>query len=72
VNGAGSEYYFTIDSKSHELYYARSIENDIKNLDLYSFQLPMEAHPEAVAELNGIGGRQQRQAHEGNSFGWWI
>jgi outer membrane protein OmpA-like peptidoglycan-associated protein len=53
VNGAGSEYYFTIDSKSHELYYARSTENDIKNLDLYSFQLPMEAHPEAVVQLSG-------------------
>ncbi len=53
VNGAGSEYYFTIDSKSHELYYARSIENDIKNLDIYSFLLPMEAHPEAVVELSG-------------------
>ena len=53
VNGAGSEYYFTIDSKSHELYYARSMENDIKNLDLYSFQLPMEAHPEAVVQLSG-------------------
>ncbi|MBI1768170.1 MAG: OmpA family protein [Bacteroidetes bacterium] len=53
VNGAGSEYYFTIDSKSHELYYARSDENDIKNLDLYSFLLPMEAHPEAIVELSG-------------------
>lgn len=53
VNGAGSEYYFTIDSKSHELYYARSTENDIKNLDLFSFLLPMEAHPEAVATLRG-------------------
>ena len=53
VNGAGSEYYFTIDSRSHELYYARSIENDIKNLDLYSFLLPMEAHPEAIVELSG-------------------
>jgi hypothetical protein len=53
VNGAGSEYYFTIDSKSHDLYYARSAENDIKNLDLYSFPLPMEAHPEAVVTLQG-------------------
>jgi len=53
VNGAGSEYYFTIDSKSHDLYYARSSENDIKNLDLFSFPVPMEAHPEAIAKLNG-------------------
>ncbi|GHN00880.1 hypothetical protein WSM22_23690 [Cytophagales bacterium WSM2-2] len=54
VNGAGSEYYFTIDSKSRDLYYARSKENDIRNLDLYSFPVPMEAHPEAVALFQGI------------------
>ncbi|MBS1681077.1 MAG: OmpA family protein [Bacteroidetes bacterium] len=54
VNGAGSEYYFTIDSKSQDLYYARSSEDDIKNLDLYSFPLPMEAHPEAIVNFSGI------------------
>lgn len=54
VNGAGSEYYFTIDSKSHDLYYARSSEEEIKNLDLFSFPVPMEAHPEAVVTLKGV------------------
>jgi len=54
VNGAGSEYYFTIDSKSMDLYYARSKEDNIRNLDLYSFPLPMEAHPEAIAHFRGI------------------
>jgi outer membrane protein OmpA-like peptidoglycan-associated protein len=53
VNGQGSEYYFTIDSESNEIYYARSEEDDIKNLDLHSFPVPMEAHPEAVATLHG-------------------
>lgn len=53
VNGAGSEYYFTIDSRSRELYYARSEAADRKNLDLYSFPVPMEAKPEAVAQLRG-------------------
>jgi outer membrane protein OmpA-like peptidoglycan-associated protein len=53
VNGEGSEYYFTIDSKSHELFYARSTGDDRKNLDLYSFPVPMEAQPEAVVELRG-------------------
>lgn len=53
VNGEGSEYYFTIDSKSHELYYARSTADDIKNLDLFSFPVPMEAQPEAIAKLKG-------------------
>ncbi|RDC61435.1 OmpA family protein [Adhaeribacter pallidiroseus] len=53
VNGKGSEYYFTIDGKSENLYYARSEANDLKNLDLYSFPLPMEAQPLAVTRLEG-------------------
>jgi len=53
VNGAGSEYYFSIDSRSLELYYARSEEADKKNLDLFSFVVPMEAKPEATAHLRG-------------------
>ena len=53
VNGSGSEYYFTIDSESHQLYYARSAEAEITNLDLHSFPVPMEAQPEAIAKLKG-------------------
>jgi outer membrane protein OmpA-like peptidoglycan-associated protein len=53
VNGRGSEYYFTIDSESSRLYYARSEEEDPQNLDLHSFPVPMEAQPEAVANLKG-------------------
>jgi outer membrane protein OmpA-like peptidoglycan-associated protein len=53
VNGGGSEYYFTMDSKSKNLYYARSVEEDLKNLDLHSFPVPMEAQPEAVTKLKG-------------------
>ncbi|HZB13594.1 MAG TPA: OmpA family protein [Chryseolinea sp.] len=53
VNGMGSEYYFTIDSESSYLYYARSTENEIENLDLHSFPVPMEAQPEATARLKG-------------------
>ncbi len=53
VNGAGSEFYFTIDTKSKDLFYARSIENDLDNLDLYSFPLPMEAQPLATTRLYG-------------------
>ncbi|MEI9920791.1 MAG: OmpA family protein [Bacteroidota bacterium] len=53
VNGEGSEYYFTIDSKSYQLYYARSNGDDRKNLDLYSFPVPMEAQPEAVVAVKG-------------------
>lgn len=53
VNGAGSEYYFTIDSESKSLYYARSAEDDLNNLDLYSFPVPMGAQPEAKTALKG-------------------
>ncbi len=53
VNGPGSEYYFTIDSKSEDLYYARSAEDNLSNMDLYSFPLPMEAQPGANITLTG-------------------
>ena len=53
VNGKGSEYYFSIDSKSKDLFYAKSDERDITNLDLYSFPLPMEAQPNATTKLKG-------------------
>ncbi|MBS0001034.1 MAG: OmpA family protein, partial [Cyclobacteriaceae bacterium] len=53
VNGEGSEFYFTIDAESKNLFYAKSIENDMANLDLYSFPLPMEAQPDATTLLTG-------------------
>ncbi|WP_017730438.1 OmpA family protein [Nafulsella turpanensis] len=53
VNGEGSEFYFTIDSESKDLFYARSAQNNMENLDLYSFPLPMEAQPLATTKLSG-------------------
>lgn len=53
VNGPGTEYYFTIDRQSKKLCYAKSDTNDIRNLDLYSFPLPMEAQPLATTRLSG-------------------
>ncbi len=53
VNGKGSEYYFTIDGQSKNLFYARSEESDLKNLDLYSFPLPMEAQPLSTSMFSG-------------------
>lgn len=53
VNGPGSEFYFTIDSKAEDLYYARSVENNMANLDLYSFPVPMEAQPGATTKVEG-------------------
>ena len=53
VNGKGSEYYFTIDSQSKNLYYARSEAQQLGDLDLYSFPLPMEAQPQATTQVAG-------------------
>lgn len=53
VNGAGNEYYFTIDANSENLFYAKSVENNFRNLDLFSFPLPMEAQPGATAKVKG-------------------
>jgi outer membrane protein OmpA-like peptidoglycan-associated protein len=66
VNGPGSEYYFTIDSKSSLLYYARSEDNTPADLDLHSFPVPMEAQPEAIARLSGsLTNRQTKQPMKG-------
>lgn len=53
VNGRGSEFYFTIDSESKDLFYARSATRDLNKLDLYSFPLPMGAQPEALTKISG-------------------
>ncbi|HHP7241504.1 MAG TPA: OmpA family protein [Cyclobacteriaceae bacterium] len=53
VNGMGSEFYFTIDSRSTHLFYARSSTRNLNRLDLYSFPLPMEAQPGAVISVTG-------------------
>ncbi|MEP2508866.1 MAG: OmpA family protein, partial [Reichenbachiella sp.] len=53
VNGRGSEFYFSIDSESKDLFYSRSATRDLNMLDLYSFPLPMEAQPEALTTIAG-------------------
>ncbi len=53
VNGRGSEFYFTIDSESELLFYARSSTRDLNKQDIYSFPLPMEAQPEATTPVTG-------------------
>ncbi len=53
VNGRGSEFYFTIDSNSKDLFYAASKQENMDNLDLYSFPLPMGAQPLATTKFKG-------------------
>lgn len=55
VNGAGNEFYFSIDSKAEFLYYAKTEEEATDNLvtDIFSFPVPMEARPDANVRLHG-------------------
>jgi len=64
VNGRGSEFYFTIDSESELLFYARSSSRDLNKQDIYSFPLPMEAQPEATTTVTG----SLRDSLTGNPF----
>ncbi len=54
VNGEGDEIYFSIDSQSKWLFYAKSVEDNGKNLDLHSFPLPMEAKPNNIVRFSGM------------------
>jgi len=53
VNTDGDEYYFTIDGRGNKIYYARASRRAPRNFDLYSFELPMEARPDAFTRLSG-------------------
>lgn len=53
VNGIGTEFYFTIDKASRDIYYARSEDEGMKNLDLFSFPLPMGGQPLANTRFKG-------------------
>lgn len=57
INSRVNEYYFSIDSKGANLFYASSKRGELdvsdQDFDLYSFALPMEARPDAVTKLRG-------------------
>ncbi|MDX2002922.1 MAG: OmpA family protein [Chitinophagales bacterium] len=53
VNGWGDENFFAIDAESKNLFYARTIDDNFKNTDLFSFPLPMEAQPLAYTVFKG-------------------
>lgn len=58
VNTKGNEYYFSIDSKGETIFYANSKDPEKdhvkQNFDLYSFPMPMEARPDAMAQIRGF------------------
>ncbi|OEK07223.1 hypothetical protein BFP71_02240 [Roseivirga misakiensis] len=53
VNGKGTEFYFSIDQAANFIFYSRSEEESMKNLDLYSFPLPMAGQPLATTRFSG-------------------
>jgi flagellar motor protein MotB/uncharacterized protein (DUF433 family) len=53
VNGVGTEFYFSIDKASRDIFYAKSESEGMKNLDLYSFPLPMGGQPLANTRFTG-------------------
>ena len=53
INGIGTEFYFSIDQQSEFILYSRSKEESMKNLDLYSFPLPMAGQPSATTRFSG-------------------
>ncbi len=65
VNHKQDEYYFTIDAKAQNLYYAKKIrikvfdwgvgDTIVKNvLRLHTYPLPMEGQPEATVKFQGV------------------
>ena len=53
MNGKSTEFYFSIDRASQDIFYSRSNDESMKNLDLYSFPLPMEGQPLATTLFAG-------------------
>ncbi|MEM7369269.1 MAG: OmpA family protein [Bacteroidota bacterium] len=58
VNTRGNQYYFSISGKGTTIFYsnAKDTEKDHvkQNFDLFSFPMPMEARPDAIAQLKGF------------------
>lgn len=58
VNTDGNEYYFSIDGEGKTIFYsnAKDPEQDHvdQNFDIWSFPMPMEARPDAIAKLRGV------------------
>jgi outer membrane protein OmpA-like peptidoglycan-associated protein len=58
INTKVNEYYFSIDGKGENIFYAsskRATESfEDQDFDLYSFPMPMESRPDAVTKLSGL------------------
>lgn len=58
INTKVNEYYFSIDGKGENIFYASSKRGnesfEDQDFDLYSFPMPMESRPDAVTKLSGL------------------
>jgi outer membrane protein OmpA-like peptidoglycan-associated protein len=68
VNGPGSDYYFTLDAASSEIFYSRPSVDGATGLDIWSVPLPMEAHPQADILLTGKISREDGTAAGGITY----
>lgn len=57
INTKGNEYYFSINGKGETIYYSKSSlddkSGDDQDFDIFSFNMPMEARPDANSKLSG-------------------
>ncbi|MCS7086843.1 MAG: OmpA family protein, partial [Bacteroidia bacterium] len=53
INSKRDEYYFSINAAADTLFYAANVEGNRRNMDLFSFPMPMGARPDAVYPLTG-------------------
>ncbi len=53
VNQNVDEFYFTISGKGDKIFFAKANPADPEDFDLYSFEMPMGARPDAITPLRG-------------------
>ena len=53
INSKRDEYYFSINAAADTLFYSANVEGNRRNMDLFSFPMPMGARPDAVYPLTG-------------------
>lgn len=53
VNSKRDEYYFTIDGKGENLFFAHEQPNNPRNFDIFTYPMPLEARPDAVVKFGG-------------------
>lgn len=53
INSKRDEFYYTMNGKGTKIFFAKAEEKSQDDYDIYSYELPMEARPDAIAKLAG-------------------